>query len=197
MPRYSNFPTTIEDCLTFRLKGLTENLNNYLTSYGTRKGVTSWSRNGEKFASINIEVTYNEYQSFIIFDYRNNGEPIRYKVNLISKVSNLGKGNVWFFVCPRTGKLCRKLYLVSDYFLHRTAFKSTMYAKQIESKKFRSLGKVFNACYLSDAVYEERYKKYFKTHYNGKPTKRYLKLENKIRIAESYPVGTFERLLLM
>ena len=71
------------------------------------------------------------------------------------------------------------------------------YQNQIESKKSRELFKLFNCIHLSDEVYEERYKKYFKTHYNGKPTKKYLKLENKIRIADSYPVGTLESLMLI
>ena len=167
MGRYGNYPTTVEDCLTFRLKSLTENNSTYLTSYGTRKGVTSWSTNGAVNSTINIEVTYTEYEAYIIFDYRCNGEPKRYKVNLVSRVSNLGKGVIWFFVCPSTGKLCRRLTLNSGYFLHRTAFKSMMYSKQIESKKYRNLGKVFEACFVTDEVYKELNKKYFKTHYNA------------------------------
>ena len=197
MGRFGNYPTTVEDCLTFRLKSLTENNNTYFTSFGTRKGVTSWSRNGEVHSKIDIEVTHTEYDSFIIFDYKCNGEPKRYKVNIISKVSNLGKGNVLFLVCPSTGKLCRKLYLHSGYFLHRTAFKNLMYSKQIESKKFRDLGKVFGACFIADEVYSELYKKYFKTHYNGKPTKRYLKLKNKIDIANRFSPDIYQRIKSM
>ena len=197
MPRYANYPTTVEDCLTFRLKSLTENNNTYLTSYGTRKGVTSWSRNGEIHSKIDIEVTYSVNEAYIIFDYKCNGEPKRYKVDLLSKVSNLGKGIIWFFVCPSTGKLCRKLHLNSGYFLHRTAFKNMMYSKQIESKKFRSLGKVFNNCFVTDEVYSELHKKYFKTHYKGKSTKRYLRLKNKIDLASSYPPNMEEILLSM
>jgi len=197
MGRYGNYPTTVEDCLTFRLKSLTENNNTYLTSYGTQRGVTSWSTNGVVNSTINIEVTHTEYRSHIIFDYSCNGEPKKYKVNLVSKVSNLGKGVIWFFVCPSTGKLCRKLYLNSGYFLHRTAFSSLMYSKQIESKKYRDLDKVFGAYFVRDEVYKELYKKYFKTHYKGKPTKRYLKLKSKIDIANRFPPDTYERLLMM
>lgn len=197
MGRYGNFPTTVEDCLTFRLKSLTENKNTYLKYYGTQRGVTSWSRNGQVTSTINIEVTHSEFSTYIIFDYRCDGEPKRYRVNLVSRLSNLGKGEVWFFVCPSTGKLCRKLYFSSGYFLHRTASRGLMYAKQIESKRFRNLTRIFDAFMLSDEVYEERYKKYFKTHYNGKPTKRYLRLQRKIDISNSYPPDTMERLLLM
>ena len=197
MGRYGNYPTIVEDCLTFRLKSLTENNNTYLASYGTQRGVTSWSTNGEVHSTINIEVTHSEYQTYIIFDYKCNGEQKQYRVNLECKVSNLGKGLIWFFVCPSTGKLCRKLYLNSGYFLHRTALKNLMYAKQIESKKHRNLGKVFGAYFIRDEVYSELYKKYFKTHYNGKPTKRYLRLKNQIDIAESFPPNMEELLLMM
>jgi hypothetical protein len=197
MGRFGNYPTTVEDCLTFRLKSLTENNNNYLTSYGIRRGVTSWSTNGNIHSTINIEVTHTEYETFIIFNYRCNGEPINYRINLERKNSNLGKGIIWYFVCPRTGKLCRKLYLNNGYFLHRTASKNLMYSKQIESKKFRNLNKVFGACFELDEVYTELYKKYFKSHYKGKPTKRFLKLKNKIDVANRFPPDIIERLLMM
>ncbi len=195
MGRYGNYPTTVEDILTFRLKSLNENNNSYLTSYGTRKAVTSWYQNGSVCSKISIEVTHSEYESFIILDYKCNDEPIRYRVGLISKTSNLGVGKVWFFVCPNTGKLCKKLYLHNSYFLHRTAFENLMYQKQIQSKKNRGLFKIFDKVNLSDNVYCERYKKYFKTHYKGKPTKRYLKLQNQIDIAESYPPDILKYLM--
>ncbi len=197
MGRFANYPKTVEDCLTFRLKSLTENNNTYLTSHGTRTGVTSWSRRGEVHSRINIEVTHTDNDTYIIFDYKCNGKPTRYRVNLISKVANLGKGKIWFFVCPHTGKLCRKLYLHDGYFLHRTAFKSLMYEKQLESKKNRALLKIFEACHVPDTVYLEFHKKYFKTHYKGKPTKRYLRLKNRIDIADKFPPDTMERLLMM
>lgn len=189
MGRYSNCPTTVEDRLTFRLKSLTENNNTYLTSYGTRSGVTRWSRNGEEYAKINIEVTHNENQTYIIFDYKCNGEPKRYKINLVSKVSNLGKGYIWFFICPSTGKQCRKLYLESGYFLHRSALQSGMYASQIKSKKTREFDNLFGSCYDTEKYHVELYSKHFKTHYNGRLTKRYLKLQQKIDEAENKTIS--------
>ena len=196
MPRFANYPKTVEDCLTFRLKSLTENNNTYFTSYGVRKGVTSWSRNGEAHSKIDIEVTFLEFEKYIVLKYTASGEQKKYKVKIIEVPSNLGKGYLHYFECPITHKLCRKLYLDIGMFLHRTAF-SMIYEKQTESKKWRSLTAVFDKAIIPDAVYSERYKKYFKTHYNGKPTKRYLKLESKIKIAESYPSDTLERLMIM
>jgi len=194
MPRFANYPTTIEDVKTISLTKLKE--WNYLT-IGKRSGVISWSRNGIVHSKIDIEVEINEYSGYLLLNYKCNDQLRKYKVRIERLPSNLGKGEIMYFVCPSTGKYCRKLYFSDTYFLHREAFTGLMYQNQIESKKNRQLHKIFDKVFLSDEVYEKRYKKYFKTHYNGKPTKRYLKLENKIRTAESYPVGTLETLLLM
>ncbi|WP_165425780.1 hypothetical protein [Flavobacterium sp. XN-5] len=194
MGRYANYPTTVEDCLTLSIKKLKE--WNYLNFLGTKSGTITWSRNGEKHSSISISVTNNSFEMYATLDYKCNGEPTKYKVEIIGKPSNLGKGEVFYFVCPITKKHCRKLYLHSGYFYHREAFKSLMYSKQIESKKNRDLFKIFEASQLSDEIYEERYKKYFKTHYKGKETKRFKRLNTKIQIAESFPLGTLESLLM-
>lgn len=194
MGRYGNYPKTVEDCLTISISDLKK--WNYLTNNGTQAGSLHWSRNGQRHSSIGISVTKNDFQIFAILDYKSNDEPKNYKVQIIAKPSNLGKGEVLYFVCPETRKHCRKLYLHSGYFLHRGAFKGLMYSKQLESKKNRDLGKIFNACYLSDEVYEERYKKYFKTHYNGKETKRFKRLNHKIMVADRFPAETIENLLM-
>jgi len=194
MGRYGNYPTTVEDCKTVSVSKLKE--WNYLT-YGKKHGTITWSRNGVETSSIGIEMTFNDTEKFVILDYKTNDEKIRYKVKIECLPSNLGKGEVYYFRCPSTHKLCRKLYFLSGYFLHRTAFRSLMYQRQLESKKNRELLKILDASFVPDEVYDERYKPYFKTHYNGKPTKRYLKLQTRIDIANSYPPDTFERLAMM
>lgn len=50
---------------------------------------------------------------------------------------------------------------------------------------------------MYDKYYEELHSKYFKTHYNGKPTKRYLKLMQKIKMAERFSVEDIHNLFLM
>lgn len=195
MGRYANYPTTVEDCLYISIKKLKE--WEYLTCNGIKSGTISWSRNGTPHSKIDIKVTKNDFNTFMILDYKSNGKPINYKVEIIKKHSNLGKGKMYFFLCPNTGKLCRKLILKNGYFLHREAFKGLMYSKQLESKKNRDLFKLLEACHLSDEVYEERYKKYFKTHYNGKETKRFKRLNDKIKIADNFPLGTLESLLMI
>lgn len=195
MGRYGNYPTTVEDCLSISIKKLKE--WEYLKYNGTKSGVISWSRNDISHSKINIDVRKNDYTAFMILSYNFNGTPMNYQIEIITKHSNLGKGLMYFFLCPKTGKFCRKLILMNGYFLHREAFKGLMYAKQIEAKKARELHFIFDKIYIREELYEERYKKYFKTHYNGKETKRFKRLNHKIQLAESYPAGTMERLLLM
>lgn len=182
MPRQATYLTTIEDCLTISTTKLKE--WGYF-NLGQKKGTISWSRNGHTHSKIDVHVTYSEYDKFIILDYSTNGNPIKYTVEIIKMPSNLGKGFLHYFKCPQTNKICRKLYLYNGLFLHRTAF-NIPYQKQIESKYFREMTKVFDKMFVPDEVYFERYSKYFKTHYGGKPTKRFLKLENKLRITEFF-----------
>lgn len=195
MGRYGNYPTTVEDCLYLSIKKLKE--WDYLTNNGTKSGTISWSRNGTPHSNVRITITKSDFKAFMILDYSVNGEPKNYKVEIISKPSNLGKGEVLYFVCPSTKQQCRKLHLQCGYFLHRSAFQNLMYSKQIESKKFRYLGKVFDYIFNPDEIYQERYKKYFKTHYKGKPTKRYLRVKKKIDLIESCPPNMEEILLMM
>jgi hypothetical protein len=195
MPRMSMFPNTVEDCLTYNIKSLVD--KGYLSVYSAFDCTSTWSRNGSEFAKVSYQIFNSEDEAYIIFDYLFNNEPRKYRVDLVSKVSNLGKGKIYFFECIKTGKLCRKLYMKNGYFVHRTAYNNLMYSNQIESKKNRDLLRIFDKAFLKDEVYETRFKKYFKTHYKGKPTKRFLKTQRKIDLADSFDPHTLERLLLM
>lgn len=168
----------------------------YLKPDNVQNGTISWSRNGEEFASISVVVNTLNEKPYIQLDYRFNGEPRKYKVYFDADVSNLGKGKVWYFVCPQTNKRCRKLYQISGYFFHREAFKSCYYEKQIQSKYARSLEKNLGAWLKSDKLYSELYSKHFRSQYNGKLTKRYLKLMKQIKEAESISYDEVERIIV-
>ncbi|MCS6832048.1 MAG: hypothetical protein NZ521_00600 [Flammeovirgaceae bacterium] len=161
-----------------------------------QSGIISWNRNSTKIDSILIRVNTQPENPYIEFDYLFNGKPINYRVKLVSVPANLGKGVVWYFVCPYTGKRCRKLYLVDTYFLHRTAFKGCMYKKQTQSKKNRTWDKVFGVCSKTDYLFEQLCKKHFKKQYAGKPTKKYLKLIQQIQRAKSILYHIIKRALL-
>ena len=194
MPKPHTFPTLYNDVLQISITKLKE--WEYLKSDQLISGTITWSRNDNKRGSISITVNTKSEKPYIELDYKSNDEPRNYKVQLVSLPSNLGKGIVWYFLCPETNKRCRKLYSIEGYFLHREAFKGCMYGSQIQSKKYRVLDKTLGAYFRTDELYSQLYKKHFKKFYAGKPTKRYLKIMEQIQKAEKIPYNEIERLML-
>lgn len=190
MPKPSTYPTLFDECLQVSISFLTR--HGYLKPNQWQSGTIAWSRNGNKTASIAIRVSTQSDSPYLELDYKNNGTPINYRVQLASAPSNLGKGFVWYFICPRTGKRCRKLYLADTYFYHRSAFMGCMYEKQTQSKRSRRLHKLLGACFRTDELFEQLNKKHFKKQYAGKPTKKYLKLIRQIEHAEGIPAHEIE-----
>jgi hypothetical protein len=194
MPKFPTFPTLYDEVLQISITKLKE--WSYLNPEQIKSGTITWSRNGNPIGSISIQVNTHSEQPYIELDYKYRDEPRNYKVRLVSIPSNLGKGLIWYFLCPQTKKRCRKLYSIGGYFLHREAFKGCMYETQTQSKKYRQLDKILGAYLKSDNLYSELYKKNFKKTYAGKPTKRYLRIMEQIQKAESIPYHEIERAML-
>ncbi len=97
-------------------------------------------------------------------------------IALESRPSNLGKGVVWYFVCPASKRLCRKLYLLEDQFFSRFAYPGMMYGTQIEKKSFRGLRSTLELAEKRNKAIESLKKKYAKPFYRGKPTKNFQRL---------------------
>ena len=182
MPKTPTFPTLFDEVLQIDISKLKQ--WQYLNHTQFKNATLTWSRNGNKTGSISILINTLNEQPYIELDYKYNDEPRKYKVKLVSMPSNLGNGKIWYFLCPQTNKRCRKLYLIGGYFLHREAFNGCMYESQTHSKNYRQMGKVFGSYFEYDRCYDEIYSKHFKKYYNGKPTKRYLKLAQKINNIE-------------
>jgi hypothetical protein len=194
MPKPHTFPTLYNEVKTVSISFLIK--NNYLKPNQWQSGTITWSSNGNKTGSISIQVNTQSESPYLLLDYKYNEAPISYTVQLVSALSNLGKGVVWFFICPLTGKRCRKLYLADTYFYHRSAFRGCMYEKQTQSKKSRYLDKTLGLYFQTDQLYKQLYKKHFKKQYSGKPTKKYLKLTQQIKRAESITAHEIERALI-
>lgn len=194
MPKPHTFPTLYNEVKTVSISFLIK--NNYLKPNQWQSGTITWSSNGNKTGSISIQVNTQSESPYLLLDYKYNEAPINYTVQLVSALSNLGKGVVWFFICPLTGKRCRKLYLAETYFYHRSAFRGCMYEKQTQSKKSRYLDKTLGLYFQTDQLYKQLYKKHFKKQYAGKPTKKYLKLTQQIKKAESITAHEIERALI-
>ena len=194
MPKPHTFPTLYNEALQISISKLKE--WEYLNPEQIKSGTITWSRNGNQTGSISIKVNTHSEQPYIELDYKYRDEHRNYKVRLVSIPSNLGKGLIWYFLCPHTKKRCRKLYSIGGYFLHREAFNGCMYETQTQSKKYRQLDKTLGAYFEIDNLYEELYKKNFKKTYAGKPTKRYLRIMEQIQKAESIPYHEIERAML-
>lgn len=186
MPKFPTFPTLYNEALQIQISKLKE--WDYLEPGQIKKGTINWSRNGNPTGSISIMVNTHSEQPHIELDYKFQDSPRKYKVGLVSIPSNLGKGKIWYFLCPRTKKRCRKLYLISGYFFHREAFTGCMYDCQIQSKKYRQFDKTCRAYFRLDQLNEQLYKKHFKKTYAGEPTKKYLKLLEQIQKVERLPI---------
>lgn len=195
MPRYATSPYLFDEekCISiskFRQWG-------YLKQYSQRNSTITWSRNDIETASIGVKVIMNDFENSLTVNYKCNGTSYNYKIQLVSILSNLGKGYVWYFHCPFTHKRCRKLHLINERFMHRSALPSGMYSTQTQSKKWRFMDKALGSYFDSDKYYQELYSKHFKRYYNGKPTKRYLKLMKHLKRAEHLSVSDIENLFLM
>ncbi len=194
MAKPQTFPTLYDEMKTVSISFLTK--YGYLKPNQWQSGTITWRKNGTKPGSISIRVNTQPESPYLELDYKCNETLINYRVQLVSAPSNLGKGVVWYFVCPRTGKRCRKLYLADTYFYHRSAFRGCMYEKQTQSKKSRYLDKTLGVYFRTDQLFEQLYKKHFKKQYAGKPTKKYLRIMEQIQKAENIPYHEIERAML-
>lgn len=184
MTRFPTFPTTYEERKSFSIADLRK--WGYLAPGQWKSGTINWSRNGNPNGSISISAHVYPKEPYLTVDYILNKEKeVRYNIPLVRVPSNLGKGHVWYFRCPYTNKLCRKLYSIDGYFMHRAAVKG-YYEKQIQSKQYRQLEKTFGPLFQREKLYEQLYAKHFRKYYNGKPTKRYLKIMAKFRAAANF-----------
>jgi hypothetical protein len=179
MPKIPTYPTILDHVKQISISKLKE--WGYLEDHTFKSGTITWSQNGQELGSIRIRSNMKAKQPFIQLSYTyNKEEPVDYRVKLTSVPSNLGVGKLWYFVCPETGKRCRKLYGAGKNFLHREAFPDAMYESQTLSKHGRELNRYFSLYGSLDDLYEELYSKGFTTHYNGKPTKRYKQIMSQL-----------------
>lgn len=186
MPKTRTFPTLYDEVIQLRISRLKE--WGYLHPNQIQNGTVTWSRQGEVTDSISIRVNTLHSHPFVEVDYKVRGEKRIYQIPLVSIPSNLGKGKIWYFLCPSSQKRCKKLYSIGGYFLHREAFKGCMYESQAQSKQYRFLEKHYGAYFRSDSLYEQLNKKHFKKTYAGKPTKKYLKIMKQIKKVEGIPL---------
>jgi len=109
-------------------------------------------------------------------DYTCNGECIKYEIPIVSRKSNLPQQSfIYFFECPVTKKLCRKLFFNGRLFVHQSQIDG-YYECQTLSRKVRDFDKLVGYMFGPDNIDEQLAKKNLKRWYKGKPTKKYINL---------------------
>lgn len=167
-----------------------------LLKYGLcKKGIITWSVNDEVTSRLAYTIDFCELNPYIELYYKANGKSFNYRIYFDCIKSNLGKGIVWYFLCPHSGKKSRKLFLYSGRFINRNCTHA-IYDTQTKSKSYRRMEQTFGAYFDVDNYYEEIHSKHFKKFYNGKPTKRYKRLLELIEKANGISVEQLERAMV-
>lgn len=72
---------------------------------------------------------------YIDLRYTWKNQSIQYRIRIASKLSNLGKGAYYYFVCHKSFKCARKLYLHNGYFVHRALIDACYFSQLIPPKE--------------------------------------------------------------
>jgi len=186
MPNNSSNPYILDHGIKISISNLRK--WKYLAIGQSETGMLEWTKGGSPHSKVAIESDIrSENFGFIDLKYSFDDKDFTERIILKSIPSNLGKGVVWYFVCPFTNKICRNLYFTTGYFMSRLAFRNAMYDNQTKSHRDRTHYRQLQIALLAEELYPELRAKHFKRYYNGIPTKRYLKLTQKI--GESERIG--------
>lgn len=127
--------------------------------------------------------------SYTLKDRSGKREKHHCRIDLITVPSNLGRGNILYFLCPTTGKKCRLLFLSrsSAIFQAKSAYKERIYyPKQLSSHRQRPNDRFWA---LADRLVELNGMRETTT-YNSHLTKRFLLME---KIYKQYTVADYLR----
>lgn len=128
------------------------------------------------YREMRMRISVNLISKLVMLEFAVGDNKSTQLIRLESRPSNLGKGQVWYFVCPVSNRLCRKLYMLEDQFLSRFAYPGVMYSSQIEKKTFRGLRSALELAEKRKQAIETLKRKYAKPFYRGKPTTSFRRL---------------------
>lgn len=155
-----------------------------LTRWGVLKHNSySFSMEWTDGSSIWLEVNSSEEGKYIVAEYKltdfkGDSYNIKYTISLDRIPSNLGRGYIYYFICPKTGKRCRVLYRAygSHTFRARESYPYRLYYPiQTESKKYRMFERIHSMKAKLDRLNEGRKRK--QDYFRGKRTKKSLRRE--------------------
>lgn len=159
----------------------------YIKKGSVLTDVLHWT-NGSNIA---IKTSYTESEKYIHLIYSTTNKQtnetlnFNYKIQLTTINSNLGKGEIIYFVCPETKKLCRILYKTynSEIWKCRTAYTQRIYYALQQSSR---LNKNNDRYWQLKKRLEKFNTKIVKTHYKGKPTRTNKKIDLLVESIEKH-----------
>ncbi|MBZ5859448.1 hypothetical protein [Flavihumibacter profundi] len=147
-----------------------------------KKGITLYTTNpitGNKELAasmqISVNIDTNTDNDYAEVKFSIKGRPITQSIKLVAKKAPIGKGVVYYFKCPITGSLRRKLYLYEGRFVSKLAINNPHYLSQIQSSTERNTSKELKQLIRLQNTAKQVTRKYFKVYYAGNLTKRYMR----------------------
>ena len=138
-----------------------------------------WTSRGKPSGEIEAEAhSPKDAAPYLVLKYSINGESLRERIDIAYLPSNLGRGEIPYFICPETGKLCRILYRAygSKRWKHREAYKRLGYRLYYSSQACSKLER-YNTRYWNIEKRLEKDTRRAAYEYAGKPTKRFTRLQ--------------------
>jgi hypothetical protein len=174
MPQPYTAPTLIDQQKTLTTGFLSR--SGYLLPNTNTMGTTGWTSRTSKDLDITITSIIEQNRGRMILRYYDfKGGSVEQTISLVSMPSNLGKGLIWYFICPFSFATCRNLIFVNNRFMHRSNLRNPMYSIQAESKRWRRIFQIQPNIPKAKAYLGEPLKKNYQRTYKGKKTKRYAK----------------------
>lgn len=114
--------------------------------------------------TVGISIDYTEENpvlniSYTLTDWHGQKHKYDYDIQIVKRPSNLGKGEVLYFICPDSGKRCRILYRAYGYhkWKCREAYKNRIYYPlQLSSKRERYNDKYWQLEYKLQECFKGR-----------------------------------------
>lgn len=159
-------------------------------------GTIEWTRGG-KVSFVSDCTGGNKFLRLMYSIKKGNGEIIEmdYRITIDVTPSNLGKGEVLYFVCPKSYQRARVLYDAYGLgiFAHRDWYKDhlnmrILYNSQQASKQWYANTRYFNLKHEIERLEEKAHRKYKKVHYRGKLTKDFQRLSKLRQRMKMYDV---------
>lgn len=159
--------------------------NGYIKKDSNVNGVLKW----EDGSSASFESVFHEGDRYIrvsysLTDRKGNDTYYDYRIYFDTVPSNLGKGDVVYFLCPESNERARILYMAYGHgkYAHRNFYYNNFglrvyYTSQQTSKDWYANTRYFAVKRRYNRLIDELVAvKYRKTHYRGVPTKQFKKL---------------------